>query len=169
MNQKPWAERKDTHDYFDDVLIQNFLRQHNTGSNNLGRRYLANRIENYDMPTVLDIACGSAVNYETFKLTGAACKYTGADRTQKLLDEARRRYGDEIELVNAFAQELPFEDSSKDIVIMRHILEHLHPDEWEQCVREAVRVGKDKLFIVFFLGLSDNDEHKIEHNGPFRS
>jgi ubiquinone/menaquinone biosynthesis C-methylase UbiE len=63
---------------------------------------------------ILDCPCGwgrhSAV------LAAAGYRVTGADRSQALLDEARRR-GGEFELVQADYRELPFPDASFDAVL----------------------------------------------------
>ena len=60
---------------------------------------------------VLDCPCG--FGRHSLVLARAGYKVTGADRSQVLLDEARRRAGDvELELVQADYRRLPFDDDS---------------------------------------------------------
>src|SRR6266496_1040173 len=60
---------------------------------------------------VLDCPCG--FGRHAIVLARQGYKVTGSDRSQVLLDEARRQAGDtELELVQADYRELPFEDAS---------------------------------------------------------
>jgi ubiquinone/menaquinone biosynthesis C-methylase UbiE len=79
MNQgyNKFKDTPDNHDFMTKEHIGTFLRNHRTGIDNLGRQALAQIIELYDCPTVLDAACGTCVNWEVFKLRGTRCKYTG--------------------------------------------------------------------------------------------
>ncbi len=83
-------------------------------------------LSEYATPTVLDVACGTCVNWECWKEMGIDCKYTGFDLTQQFLDHARSLYGHEIGLEQGYAQELKdkFAAESFDVVIIRHFLEH---------------------------------------------
>lgn len=159
---------KDTHDYFDDELVARFLRNHHTGIDNLGRHYLANIIKQYDNPTILDVACGTCVNWEVFKLLKVPCTYIGYDRTQKLLDHATKLYGDEIQLIQGYAQELNnyFQSNSVDVVILRHILEHIPNGEYQDIIRQALKIAKKELIIVFFETPTNDSNDTIEERGP---
>jgi len=65
---------------------------------------------------ILDCPCG--FGRHSIVLAQAGYSVTGADRSQVLLDEARRRAGDlPLELVQADYRELPFEDGSFDAVL----------------------------------------------------
>lgn len=155
---------KDNHDFFSEEQVQNFLRNYSTGTDNLGRHMLARIVAEYDNPTVLDVACASAVNHEVFKNCGVHCQYTGLDRTKKLLAEAKRRYGDEITLVEGYAQKLPFQAEAFDVVIIRHLLEHLA--DYEEVIGEAFRVASKELVLVFFLTPHPGDEDFIKESEP---
>jgi ubiquinone/menaquinone biosynthesis C-methylase UbiE len=63
---------------------------------------------------VLDCPCGFGRHASV--LARAGYRVTGADRSQPLLDEARRR-GADFELVQADYRELPFPDASFDAVL----------------------------------------------------
>lgn len=161
-----WRDRRDNHDFMQPEHVQNFLRNHNTGVNNLGRFCLATLVAQHGEGTkVLDAACGSCVNYEVFKNHHVPCIYTGLDRTDKLLDEARRRYGNEITLVKGFVQEMPVPDESQDIVILRHIVEHLQ-EGYELAIKEALRVAKKEVIVIFFLTPSPSPNDDIKESDP---
>ena len=145
----------------DPEWVKNFLRNHNTGTNNLGRQYLGHILLSYNNPTVLDVACGTAVNHETWNLMQVKHQYIGLDSTQALLDEAGQRYCDDIQLVKGFAQDLPFQDNQFDIIVIRHLLEHLH-EGYAKVIREGLRVAKKELIVVFFLDPSDQEADLIE-------
>jgi ubiquinone/menaquinone biosynthesis C-methylase UbiE len=152
------------HDFFSEETVKNFLRNHQTGITNLGRQALGRILAAYDNPTVLDVACGSAVNWECWKRMGVKCDYTGFDLTDKLLAHARGLYGEEITLVQGYAQELDqyFGNNSQHVVVLRHILEHLPHGQYEEVVRKAFEIAESELVIVLFLDPIDEDDHRIE-------
>jgi ubiquinone/menaquinone biosynthesis C-methylase UbiE len=159
-----FKDTPDNHDFMTEEHIAGFLRNHRTGTDNLGRHTLASIIAKHDNPLVLDAACGTCVNWEVFKQRGIQCQYTGVDRTLGMLEEAEKRYP-EITLVPGYVQQLPFNDDSHDIVIMRHILEHLQ-EGYEDAIREGLRVASKELVVVFFLNPSDQEEDTIEESDP---
>jgi ubiquinone/menaquinone biosynthesis C-methylase UbiE len=165
-----YKTRKDTHDYFEPPHVAQFMRNHNTGINNLGRYVLASIVNHHHVngkpPRVLDVGCGTAVNYEVIKNLKVDCQYTGLDRTQKFVDHANKLYGnnENFNMQLGFAQEIPFDDNSFDVVIIRHVLEHL--DDYEQAIQECLRVAAKEVVVVFFLEPSAEEEDKIEKNGP---
>ena len=92
---------------------------------------------------LLDIGCGTAHHLIWFKELGL--KPTGVDNSPDMLDIARRKTPQGIELKLAGAESLPFTDESFDIVTMITTLEFL--DEPELALKEALRVSKDKIFL----------------------
>lgn len=160
-----YRDRRDNHDFMTPEHVSGFLRNHGTGTNNLGRMVLSNIIRTYDNPKVLDAACGTCVNWETFKLLGTKCRYTGMDRTQKMIDHARKLYDNQIDLQLGYVQNMPFQDGQMDIVIMRHILEHLE-EGYEAAIKEGLRVASKELIVVFFINPSDSDKDDISESTP---
>lgn len=161
----PYKNTKDNHDFMTEEHISRFLRQHGTGIDNRGRHVLAQIIAQYDNPLVVDAACGTCVNWDVFKGAGIQCRYVGMDRTKGMLTEAQRRYGDEIETREGYVQAMPFNDSEADVVIMRHILEHLQ-EGYEDAIKEGLRVASRELVIVFFLDPSNANEDVIQESEP---
>ena len=157
--------RKDNHDFFTPDHIASFLRTHNTGTNNLGRHKLASIIREHNNPSVLDVACGTCVNWEVIKATGVECQYTGLDRTKNMLSHAQALYGNEIKLQEGYIQSLPFQDASFDVVIARHILEHLG-EGYETAIKEVLRVASKEAIIVLFVDLADMQDDVIKESEP---
>lgn len=145
--------------------VAGFLRNHRTGTDNLGRQALARVVGLYDNPVVLDLACGTCVNWEVFKNAGVKCQYVGMDRTEGMLAEAHRRYGAEINLHRGYVQETYMPDGFADVVIMRHILEHLQ-EGYEATIREGLRVASKELVVVFFLDPADTAEDQMQESTP---
>lgn len=158
-----YQTRRDNHDFMEPDHIARFLRNHKTGIDNLGRHRLAAMIREHLNPTVLDVACGTCVNWEVFKYVGVKCQYTGFDRTKKLLAHAKSLYGDEITLHEGFIQSIPFQDNSFDVVIARHILEHLE-EGYEAAIKEVFRVASKEAIIILFEDLSGSPEHVIKES-----
>lgn len=160
-----FKNKLDNHDFMTPEHISVFLRNHKTGIDNLGRQALAQIVSQYDNPTVLDLACATCVNWEVFKNAGVKCQYIGMDRTEGMLLEADKLYGDEITLHRGYVQETNLPNNFADIVIMRHILEHLQ-EGYEDAVREGLRITRKELIIVFFLDPSDITEDVIQESQP---
>jgi len=155
----------DNHDFMTEEHVAGFLRHHRTGVDNLGRQTLGRIIASYDNPTVADVACGTCVNWETFKNMGVQCRYTGIDRCQKLLSHAVHLYpNDSLNVQLGYVQDTGMPDDHYDVVIMRHILEHLE-EGYESAIREGLRIASKELIVVFFLDpseLSEDDVHESE-------
>ena len=160
-----YQNRRDNHDFMTPEHVATFLRNHNTGTNNLGRHRLAAMIREHNNPTVLDVACGTCVNWEVLKNLNVQCQYTGLDRTQKMLAHARSLYNTEIGLQEGYIQNLPFQANSFDVVIARHILEHLG-EGYERAIQEVYRVASQEAIIVLFEDLADMPNDVIKESEP---
>ena len=101
------------------------------------RRFLVSRLPVGPADTVLDVACGTgAVALELVRQKG--CSVVGADQSPEMLAEARERVGERVRLVEAAAEELPFEDSSFDGLTAAYLLRYL--DDLPSGLRELARV-----------------------------
>ena len=106
------------------------------------RRFLVSRIEVGPDDAVLDVACGTgAVAVELVRQKG--CSVVGVDQSPEMLDEARRRLAlaaetSRVRLVQASAQELPFENASFDGLTAAYLLRYL--DDLPAGLRELGRV-----------------------------
>jgi len=103
------------------------------------RRFLVSRLPVGPADTVVDVACGTgAVALELVRLTG--CSVVGVDQSPEMLVEARRRLGgsERVNLVEASAAELPFEDASFDGLTAAYLLRYL--DDVPAGLAELARV-----------------------------
>jgi len=106
------------------------------------RRFMVSRLPVGPDDVVLDVATGTAaVALELVRQKG--CSVVGADQSPEMLAEAQRRLllaGEtkRVRLVEASAQELPFEDGSFDGLTGAYLLRYL--DDLPAGLRELARV-----------------------------
>jgi demethylmenaquinone methyltransferase / 2-methoxy-6-polyprenyl-1,4-benzoquinol methylase len=101
------------------------------------RSFLVSRLEAQPGDAVLDVACGTgAVALELVRRYG--CAVVGVDQSPDMLAEARRRVGERIELVEARAEALPFEDRRFDGLTFTYLLRYV--DDPSATMRELTRV-----------------------------
>jgi ubiquinone/menaquinone biosynthesis C-methylase UbiE len=111
---------------------------------------------------LLDAACGPAVEYEGYTKYKLDLTYVGHDLTLDMLHEGRRRFPN-IPLLNGSINMLPFKEAVFDIVLARHILEHL--ESYENAVKECVRVARKAVIINFFIAPSVRERDYISTRG----
>lgn len=85
---------------------------------------------------VVEVACGTGQGLGY--LSEIAGSFEAGDYSEKILSIARRYYGTRITLKQFNAQDMPFEDNSKDVIILFEAIYYL--SNVEQFVRECVRV-----------------------------
>jgi ubiquinone/menaquinone biosynthesis C-methylase UbiE len=129
---------------------------------NRGRHQLAHILKGYNNPTLLDVGCGTAINFRVWQNLGVKCRYTGYDRSQECLNKAQSLCGGTVEFKRGHAQDLPFENGSFEIVVCRHILEYLSPDNAYRAIEEAVRVSSKEAILVFSLTPHSGPNHILE-------
>lgn len=128
------------------------------------RKYIA--LKKY--ASVLDVPSGLCIDYFGFKKDHISTAYQGLDFSTKLVSLAQRNG---IQVTLGDIEQMPFEDNSFDLVYCRHILEHL--TYYEQAIKEAIRVAKKEVLIVFFIKPHEKDDiidksvldgHTVYHN-----
>src|SRR6266513_2843086 len=93
------------------------------------RRFLVSRVEAGPTDTVLDVATGTAaVALELVRQKD--CFVVGVDQSAGMLDEAHRRVAlaaatRKVRLVEAHAQELPFDDGQFDALTFTYLLRYV--------------------------------------------
>ena len=101
------------------------------------RRFLVSRIVAGPGDRVLDVATGTgAVARELIRRHG--CTVVGLDQSPEMLAEARRRLGDDVELVEGRAEELPFADAFFDALTFTYLLRYV--DDPATTLSELARV-----------------------------
>ena len=103
-----------------------------------------NKIKINKNTKLLDVGCGTGLSSD-FK-----CKVVGIDPSIELLKIAKHNYkGDKSKsFIKAFAEKLPFEDKSFDIVISMTAIHNF--SNIEKGIKEKKRVGK-KVFVISVL------------------
>ena len=105
------------------------------GQDPLWRRYLVERLPR-DEGHVLDVATGTGL--VAAELVRRGFTVTGVDQSAGMLARARRRFGVEVELVEASAESLPFADGSFDHLTVTYLLRYV--DDPGSTLRELARV-----------------------------
>ncbi len=85
---------------------------------------------------VVEVACGSGQGLGY--LSGIARSFEAGDYSDEILSIAQQHYGERIRLRQFDAQDMPFEDNSKDVIILFEAIYYI-PDA-EKFVKECTRV-----------------------------
>lgn len=99
------------------------------------RRFMVSRIPG-DGGTVLDVATGTGLVAE--RLIARGHPVTGLDQSPDMLAQARRRFGDSVELVEASATEMPFAAATFDHLTFTYLLRYV--DDPGATLAELARV-----------------------------
>jgi len=116
--------------------------------------------------SLLDCGVLSAVTYRKIQEAKLNVKYTGIDIGKKIIADCRRRFPD-IDWRILDVQNLKLDDNSYDIVLIRHLLEHL--PYYDKAIKEAKRVAKKYVLLCLFFPLGNKDElrKKIKRGGRY--
>ena len=85
---------------------------------------------------IVEVACGTGPGLGY--LDGIARSLEAGDYSEQILSVAKRHYGDRIQLRRFDAQDMPYEDKSKDVIILFEAIYYI-PDV-EKFVKECARV-----------------------------
>jgi demethylmenaquinone methyltransferase / 2-methoxy-6-polyprenyl-1,4-benzoquinol methylase len=99
------------------------------------RRFMVSRLPG-DGGTVLDVATGTGL--VAARLLERGFRVTGLDQSPDMLAAARERFGGRVELVEASATALPFDDASFDHLTFTYLLRYV--DDPAATLRELARV-----------------------------
>lgn len=91
---------------------------------------------------VLDVGCNSGAMLKLLR-DAKGCDATGVDVADDVLEIARKQG---LNVLKASADELPFEDGTFDVVILREVLVHLHDPV--KALKEIKRVLKSDGFLL---------------------
>jgi demethylmenaquinone methyltransferase/2-methoxy-6-polyprenyl-1,4-benzoquinol methylase len=99
------------------------------------RRFLVTRLPR-DGGHVLDVATGTGLVAQALLRRGF--RVTGLDQSPEMLEQARRRFDDRVELVEGSAEALPYADASFDHLTFTYLLRYV--DDPAATLRELARV-----------------------------
>jgi len=129
-------------------LLATLMHKEGAGQEHPSRIFIASLVGAQD--SVLDVGCGAGATYETLAAAGRASHYTGIDSSEPSLEVARELYpAGDFRAGQATALLAQFEPASFDLVLVRHVLEHL-PD-FELAMEQAIAVARRLAVFVFFL------------------
>ena len=111
------------------------------------RVYLRKWLSKHPGLELLDIPSGVGVEYEGFLKYKTPVKYLGMDLTDTIIKAFKDRFP-KGRIKQGDIQNIPLKDSSIDVVLARHILEHL-PDH-RLAIMECLRVSKKYVIIILF-------------------
>ena len=86
------------------------------------RRFLVSRLPR-DRGHVLDVATGTGL--VAAELVARGFRVTGVDQSPEMLKQARARFDERVQLVEASAEALPFEDASFDHLTVTYLLRYV--------------------------------------------
>jgi len=131
--------------YKDSVACESWHnnRQFHRVKKNQGR-LLMDLLKPRPCDSILDIGCGTG-ELLSFLSTQKGLQLSGVDPSPYMLDFARQKLGNRVDLHRASAEDLPFDDNAFNHVCMMTSLEFT--EDPMAALEEAARVAKDRLFI----------------------
>jgi len=100
--------------------------------------------------SLLDVGCGPGALWPYLRNHRPRFSWAGADVTQEMLNVAHNLFP-EIPVAATDAGNLPFADERFDVVLLRHVLEHLPQWLMEQALSEAMRVARRAVVVDFYV------------------
>lgn len=120
---------------------ERYARLLSLGQDPRWRRFLVSRTDAGVGDRVLDVATGTGlVALELLRQKG--CSVVGVDQSREMLAVARKELPPDVELVQASADELPFEDGSFDGLTVTYLLRYV--DDPGATLRELARVVRPR-------------------------
>lgn len=149
-------------DSWNEEGIKGFLRDSDEGMDSASRVKIRDILQQHPRARLLDAACGPAVELDGYTKYALDVRYYGMDITEGMIKVARKLYPKHDFQIGDIAN-MPFKDDSFDIVLARHIFEHL--THYEKPLAECYRVAKNIVIVNFFIELNDTTEDMITTRG----
>ena len=129
-------------------LLATLMHQEGAGREHPSRAFVGSLINAEE--SFLDVGCGAGVGYEALAAVGLASRYVGIDSSEPSIEIARELYpAGDFRIGSATSLVSQFERKSFDVVLVRHVFEHL-PD-FEPAMNEAISVSRRLAVFIFFL------------------
>jgi SAM-dependent methyltransferase len=128
--------------------LATLMHTEGAGKEHPSRAFLASLIREGE--SVLDVGCGAGVGYEALAALGLAAKYVGVDSSEPSIQVAHELYeAGDFRVANATTLVDQLGVESFDVVVVRHILEHL-PD-FTPAMGQAISVSRRVAIFIFYL------------------
>lgn len=127
--------------------------------------FFRNLITSEGYKSVVDVGCGPATEYFPLKELNKDIEYLGVDSCEFLV-ERNSQIG--IPMIKCSAHSIPLENSSKEMVFGRHILEH--QPGFKPVMNEMIRISSRAVAHIFFLkpneieDISYDEMENLYHN-----
>ena len=120
-------------------------------------------IKKYVKPgmSFLDYGMGSATTLEALLKEKIDVKYKGLDIIPKNVAWCKENWPQGEFAVNPTIHKIDEPDKSWDVVYSRHVVDHMQ--DFEGSMNEHCRVSKNLVLVVFWVPMSEKDEHEIKH------
>ncbi len=129
-------------------LLATLMHKEGAGKEHASRAFVTSLIRPGE--SVLDVGCGAGAGYESHHAAGLDATYAGVDSSEPSVEVARELYpAGDFRVGNAATLASQFGPRSFDVVILRHVLEHM-PD-FDLPMQQAISVARRLAVFVFFL------------------
>jgi len=155
INQDLWKE-------WNRDKIRNFLTSEREGIESRSRKKIREILSEFPGASLLDVACGPAIELDGYKKYGLNINCTGMDFAENMIDVAKSKHPGETFLLGDI-NAIPFDGDSFDIVLARHIFEHL--PHYRKPLAECIRVARKMVIVNFFIQLNDTQNDEITTRG----
>jgi glycosyltransferase involved in cell wall biosynthesis/SAM-dependent methyltransferase len=142
-------EWENWHQWDSDRVAKIVQDEANESLSESARRRLASVVIRFGN-SLLDVGCGPGALWKHFVPYSQRLSWTGTDVTGNMLSVAHLLFPS-VPLVQSDVGDLPFGDGSYDVVLIRHVLEHLPAWLMERALAEAVRVARRAVVLDFYL------------------
>lgn len=148
VGRRPTVLREAYWNSMTDEQLAAFLSVNGLGKEHPSRQFVSSLIRQEE--SVLDVGCGTGVNYETLEIAGKAAGYVGVDSSPNAIRVARQMHpGRDFRVGSAVNPTAALGEQRFDVVLVRHVLEHL-PD-FEMAMGQAIAISKRIAIFVFYL------------------
>ncbi len=131
-------------DFKDALAYEKWCRDHsNQKLAELEKRLMLDLLRPLQGESVIDIGCGTGMHFDD--LLACGLQVSGIDASPYMLDIARQKARQRVDLHRGFAEDLPFEDNAFTYAVLNTTLEFV--DDPQKALEEAFRVTKDRVFL----------------------
>ena len=124
--------------------MQNLKREHKiTRHRRSFTQKLLYLLNNQDNVKILEIGCSYGGNIKHLVRTGF--EIYGIDISRYAINQAKQLVDKDIDLRVGIIFNLPYDDNYFDLVFTRGVLIHIHPNDFENALKEVARVSKKRI------------------------